>query len=209
MADLEERNGADYLSNDVLTSKQRVEHALTGRLIQRPAVGPLAIHYCARLVGVSICDYTSNSYILADCVLRYYERFHPDAVWISADTWVTAQAMGAAVYFPDDNQPMSGTGEPLVRSAADVDRIPLPDPSSQGRCPLMVEALGRVKERLHDTAFIVACFDQYPFSLACALMGINQLMMKPGRRSPHGRYVVSSLYGILGGVRQGTERRRG
>ena len=178
MADIEAGNGVDHPTNDVLTSKQLVGHALAGRLVQRPAVGPLAVHYCARLAGVSIRDYTSNSRILADCVLCYYERFRPDAVWLSADTWVTAQAMGAAVDFPDDNQPMGSTGEPLVRNAADVDRIPLPDPSSQGRCPLMVEALGRVREMLDDKVFVVACFDQYPFSLACALMGIDQLMMK-------------------------------
>ena len=62
-------------------------------------------------------------------MLRYYEGFRPDAVWLSADTWVTAQAMGAAVAFPAGNQPMGGTGEPLVRAAADIDRIPPPDPA--------------------------------------------------------------------------------
>ena len=41
----------------------------------------------------------------------------------------------------------------------------------------MLEALGRVVEALGDEVFVVACFDQYPFSLACALMGMEPLML--------------------------------
>jgi MtaA/CmuA family methyltransferase len=62
--------------------------------------------------------------------------------------------------------------------AADIDRIPPPDPSSQGRWPIMLEATRHVVEALGREVFIVACFDQYPFSLACAMMGIQQVMVK-------------------------------
>ena len=119
-----------------------------------------------------------NAAVLADCVLGYAARFLPDAVWVSADTWVTAQAMGAPVVFPDGDQPLAGTGEPRVRTAADIDRIPAPDPGSQGRWPLMLEAVRRVRRGLGADGFLVACFDQYPFSLACALMGIQNVMVK-------------------------------
>jgi len=161
-----------------LTSKQIIRRALDGLDIPRPATGPLAVHYCARQTGVSLREFTLNPRVLAECVVRYYEKFRPDAVWLSADTWVTAQAMGSPVAFPGDDQPLAGTGEPLVRTRADVDRIPPPDPGSQGRWPIMLEALQLINEALGNNAFIVACFDQYPFSLACALMGIEQVMIK-------------------------------
>jgi MtaA/CmuA family methyltransferase len=137
----------------------------------------LAVHYCAGRAGVSLRDYTTDARILAACVTRYFEEFRPDAVWLSADTWVTAQAMGATVDFPDDNQPLGGIGQPLVQTPADIDRIPPPDVASQGRWPLMLEALDRIQEQIRGRAYIVACFDQYPFSLACALMGIDRLML--------------------------------
>jgi MtaA/CmuA family methyltransferase len=86
--------------------------------------------------------------------------------------------MGAKVGAADDHQPFGGTGEPLVRSAADIDRIPAPDVSAQGRYPLMLEALSRVVSQLGRDVFIVACMDQYPFSLAAALMGINEIMTR-------------------------------
>ncbi len=136
------------------------------------------MHYCAGLSGVSIRQYTTDATILADCVVRYYETFRPDAVWVSADTWVNAEAMGATVGFPADNQPMCGMGEPLVRTSSDIDRIGPPDPESNGRWPLMLDALRQLRRRLGEEVFLVACFDQFPFSLACAAMGVDRLMLK-------------------------------
>ncbi len=161
-----------------LSRRELIYRALRGEPIPRAACGPLAVHYCAHVAGVSLRDYTLSPRTLADCVLRYYETFHPDAVWISADTWVNAQAMGAAVAFPAPDQPLAGTGQPCVRTAADINRIPPPDPASQGRWPLILEALRVVRRALGDDVFIAGCFDQYPFSLACALMGIEPVMTR-------------------------------
>jgi uroporphyrinogen decarboxylase len=160
-----------------ISSRQAVLDTLQGRSA-RVVTGPLAVHCCAALVGVSIRDYTLSATTLADCVLRYYDRFRPDAVWLSADTWVTAEAMGASVCFPGENEPLGGTGAPAIQCAADVDRIPPPDPGSRGRQPLMLEALTRIKQAIGNEVFVVAFFDQYPFSLACALLGLTQVMTK-------------------------------
>ena len=165
-------------SATAISPRTLVSRVLRGMEVPRAVCGPLAVHYCARLAGVPLRDYTLDPQVLADCVLRYHEAFRPDAVWLSADTWVTAQAMGAAVGFPSGDQPMAGTGVPCVRSAADIDRIPPPDPATQGRWPLMLEALRRIRNALGDEAFVVACFDQYPFSSACALLGIEQAMTR-------------------------------
>jgi uroporphyrinogen decarboxylase len=159
------------------SSRELVQRALGGLPVPRPAVGPLAVHYCARLAGVSLREYTLAPGVLADCVIKYHERFQPDAVWLSADTWVNAQAMGARVRFPSEDQPLGGTGEPLIQTASDIGRIPAPDPSSQGRWPLMLEAMRRVRAALGPEIFLVGCFDQYPFSLACAVMGIERIML--------------------------------
>jgi uroporphyrinogen decarboxylase len=165
------------MNTNSFNSKQLVLRTLCGQDVPRPVTGPLAVHYCARLARRSLCEYTNDSRVLAECVVRYYEEFRPDAVWLSADTWVTAEAMGAATRFPGDNQPKCGTGEPLVRCAADVDRIPAPDPTSQGRYPLMLDALWRIRKALGDDVFLVACLDQYPFSVACQLLGTERAML--------------------------------
>ena len=161
-----------------MTSAELVKRALNGLAVPRPAVCPLAAHYHAKVGGVTLRDYTLKAEVLADCVIRYHREFQPDAVWVSADTWVNAQAMGAAVAFPGESQPMGGTGDSLIKTAADIDRIPAPDPASQGRWPLMLEAMRRVRKALGPDVFVVGCFDQYPFSLACAVMGMERIMLE-------------------------------
>jgi uroporphyrinogen decarboxylase len=161
-----------------MTSKDTVASALAGLPVPRVPVGPLAVHFCASAAGYTLREYTTSAQVLADSVIRYYECFKPDAVWVSADTWVSAEAMGARVGATDDNQPFGGIGCPLVQTAADIDRIRAPDVGTQGRYPLMLEALSRVVVALGKEVFVVACFDQYPFSLAAALMGINEIMLK-------------------------------
>lgn len=160
-----------------MNSRELVERTLAGDDVPRFPAGPLAVHYCARLAGVTVRRYTSDARVLADSVIRYRERFRPDAVWVSADTWVNAQAMGARVGAASDDLPWSGLGPPLVRTARDIDRIPPPDTSVQGRYPLMLEALGRVCEAAGKEVLVIGCFDQYPFSLAASLLGVSEIML--------------------------------
>ncbi len=159
-----------------MTGRQRMLAALAGEPVDRAPVSPLAVHSCAPLVGASLRQYSLSAETLATAVVRYAELFEPDAVWVSADTWVTAEAMGVQVKAAREDQPLAGTGAPLVRTLADAEAIPPPDPGRNGRYPLMIEATRRVRKTLGEEAFIVACFDQYPFSAACALMGIEHAM---------------------------------
>ena len=161
-----------------MTSKQLVAAALAGQPVPRVPTGPLAVHFCAGHAGYTLRQYTTDAAIMAESVIRYYERFKPDAIWLSADTWVSAEAMGMKVGAHGDNQPFGALGGPLITRAADIDRIPAPNVGSQGRYPLMLEALERIVAALGKEVFIVACMDQYPFSLAAALMDINEIMLK-------------------------------
>jgi len=162
----------------VTTSKQLILDALQGRPTPHVPTGPLAVHYCARFAGASLKEYTTSAQRMADSILRYYERFRPDAVWLSADTWVSAEAMGARVGAATEDQPFGGVGMPLIRTPQDIDRLPNPDPGVQGRYPLMLEALERLVTALGRDVCVVACFDQYPFSLASALMGLQETMFR-------------------------------
>ena len=159
-----------------MTARERMLAALAGERVDHIPVGPLAVHSCAALVGASLREYSLSAETLAAAVVRYAAVFEPDAVWISADTWVTAEAMGAEVAAEREDQPVAGNGAARVRAPADADAIPPPDPQQSGRYPLMLEATRRVREALGPDAFLVACFDQYPFSVACALMGIERAM---------------------------------
>lgn len=190
-----------------MTSRELVLATLAGRPAPRVPTGPLAVHFCARAAGYTLREYTTCARTLAESILLYYEQFRPDAVWVSADTWVSAEAMGARVGATGVDQPFGGLGEPLVQCPADLARIPPTEVSAQGRYPLMLEALARVKQALRDEVFVVACFDQYPFSLAAALMGLARIMLKVMDDAPfvealmHRCCEYASAYGrALGGA---------
>lgn len=160
-----------------MTSRELVEATLRGDSVPRVPAGPLAVHCCAAPAGHSLRAFSTRADALAESVLRYHDRFRPDAVWVSADTWVSAEAMGASVGAETDDQPLGGLGEPPIRTARDLERIPAPAPESQGRYPVLLEALRQVVGAVGRETGVVACFDQYPFSLAAALMGLNELML--------------------------------
>jgi len=168
-----------------MTSRDIVFKSLRGEDTPRPACGPLAVHFCAVDSGVAIHDFTLNSSVHVECIIRYHEKYQPDAVWISSDTWVTAEAMGAKVGFPNNDQPMCGHQEGFIRSTADLDKILEPDPYSQGRQPLLLEALSRVVDVLGKDVFIVGCFDQSPFSLACQVAGMASVLTKLASDPPY------------------------
>lgn len=161
-----------------MNSRQLVSSALRGLPVPRTPSGPLAVHFCAACAGHTLRRYTTDPAALADSVVSTFERFRPDAIWLSSDTWVSAGAMGVPTGATADDQPFGALGGPLVRTHADLDRIPAPDPASQGRYPLMLDALTRIRAAVGDEVFIVACFDQHPFSLAAALMDINEIMLQ-------------------------------
>ena len=136
------------------------------------------MHVTAVLAGVQIRQYSTDPQVMADCISRYFDWFHPDAIWVSADTLVTAEAIGVQLHFPDGDQVPTGAGEPLIKIPGDIDAIPQPDPSVQGRMPVLVEALEILRKRHSDEVFIVGCFDQAPFSLASTLAGQKRVMLK-------------------------------
>ena len=118
-----------------MTSRQLVQAVLKGDEGPRPVCGPLAVQSCARHAGCSIREYTLSADRLAESVIAYWETFRPDAIWVSNDTWVTAEAMGAPVAFVGDDTPMGGTGEAAIQTMADLEQVPPPDPTSQPGAP--------------------------------------------------------------------------
>lgn len=161
-----------------MNSQDLMLKAIRGEPVPRVPCGPLATFFCAADAGVSVLDFSQKPGVQVECILRYYEKYRPDAVWISADTWVTAQAMGAPVFQTQKNQPLAGSPDGFVSRTQDLARIPKPDPYTRGRQPLLLETVSRVAEELGREVFVVGCFDQSPFSLACQALGLANMMTR-------------------------------
>lgn len=159
-----------------MTGKQRALAALRGEPHDRVPVIPIVGQAGATLCGVSIRDHAHDPALLARCQVDCARRFGYDGVYIAADTWVNAEAIGFPWMEHPIDGPAGGRGT-WIKSLEDIDRLTMPDPAASGRWPLMVEAVREAVALADDELLIIANFDQSPFSLACQLRDINEFMI--------------------------------
>ena len=159
-----------------MTGKQRALAALRGEAQDRVPVIPIVGQAAARFCGVSIRDHAHDPRTLARCQIECARRFGYDGVYIAADTWVNAEAVGFPHMEHPADAPACGHGT-WIESPEQIDSLPLPDPQRSGRWPLMVEAVRRAVAMAGDDLLIIGNFDQSPFDLACQLRGIDRFML--------------------------------
>jgi len=137
-----------------------------------PLVGQVGAIYC----GVTIRQHAHDPVTLARCQVECARRFGYDGIYISADTWVNAEAVGFPQMEHPEDAPAYGRGT-WIESVEQIDALKLPDPRRSGRWPVMVEAVRRAVELAGDELLIIGNFDQSPFDLACQFRGIERFMI--------------------------------
>jgi len=159
-----------------MNGKDRVLCALARKPHDGRAVVPIVGQAGAALCGVSIFTHAHDPAVLASCQVRCARRFGYDGVYISADTWVNAEAVGYPhVEHPPDG-PAGGKGG-WIETARDIEALSPPDPERSGRWPLMVRAVQEAVKLAGQDLAVIANFDQSPFSLASQLRGLERFLI--------------------------------
>ena len=159
-----------------MTGKQRALAAFRGERQDRVPVIPIVGQAAAGFCGISIRDHAHDARTLARCQIECARRFGYDGVYIAADTWVNAEAVGfPRVEHPPD-APACGHGT-WIESPEQIESLQLPDPQRSGRWPLMAQAVRHAVAMAGDDLLVIGNFDQSPFDLACQLRGINRFML--------------------------------
>lgn len=155
-----------------MTGKERALAALRGEPQDRPPVIPIVGQTGATLCGVTFYEHAHDPHLLAACQVECARRLGYDGVYISADCWLNAEAVGFPQVRHPRNEPAVGQGT-WLRGMDDLDRLSVPDPCHAGRWPLMLEAVREAVRLAGDELLIIANFDQSPFTLASQLRGPN------------------------------------
>jgi uroporphyrinogen decarboxylase len=145
----------------------RLADLLAGRQSAAPPVFPMVVaDHAARIAGVKVSRAATDPAVLAEVLAAAQRRYGYDAVLVFADTVVEAEAMGAAVELPEDDNAfwLAPPGEP--RGA---------DPDTDGRMPVILGAVRRLREELDDSVPVFGSL-KGPFSLAAFLAGIEDLL---------------------------------
>lgn len=134
-------------------------------------------NHAARLEGFSISEAVTQPDILARVLYSAYRFYGYDLVMVFSDTMVEAEAMGAQVLIPDDE-------DPFLLEPPRVSKLEPAEPNKDGRMPVVLEATRRLRALLEDEAPILTSL-KGPFSLASFLRGIDRfledLLTDPGR----------------------------
>jgi uroporphyrinogen decarboxylase len=158
------------------SGKERALAAFRGEPPDRVPVIPIVGQAAAAFCGVSVREHAHNPHTLARCQIECARRFGYDGVYIAADTWVNAEAVGFPFVEHPPDAPACGHGE-WIESVEQIERLELPEPSRSGRWPVMIEAVREAVRLADDELLIIGNFDQSPFSLAGQLRGISRFML--------------------------------
>ena len=145
---------------------RRFNALLRGEVPDRPVVFPMVVaNHAARLEGFSISEAVTQPDVLARVLYSAYRFYGYDLIMVFSDTMVEAEAMGAQVLIPEDD-------DPFLLEPPRVSRLEQANPEADGRMPVILDATRRLKDLLEDEVPILTSL-KGPFSLASFLRGID------------------------------------
>ena len=160
-----------------MTSLERVQAVLEGRVPDRLPVLPQGFMFAAKTAGYDIGQINRSPAKMAESPRVSLEKYGYDGCIIDVDDATLAEACGARVIFRDRDVAAVDEHHPALNDLREIDNLKLPDPLKDGRICDWLETVERLKAMLGDQVFIMGRADQGPFSLLSLLRGTQEFMM--------------------------------
>ena len=158
------------IPEDTQTSLERVLSYLQGVNPQRIACFPLILNHASRAINVPVSKCIQNAELFGKAHVAAYRRYGNDLITFLSSTSSLAEAMGQKMNFIEDDAPQ--LADPLVKQLEDIERVKIPDFSSDGRLPVYLGATEHaVAEVGHEVC--VSTVLAGPFTTAAALRGAD------------------------------------
>lgn len=151
-----------------------VEQAISLETPQKNPVFALSEEFDVRMAGITYQEY-SNS---ADCIVQTQcegiERFDYDWALVYVDDCIEFEPHGVQTVGAG-NIPTSGSRF-LPATSATLKGLRVPNPGSDGRLPLLLDSIARIKDRYGDSV-VVCGRAPAPFSAVTLLLGMSPTML--------------------------------
>lgn len=129
------------------------------------------------LIGKTPSEICRSSDLLVEGLIAEYERYKPDFLTVGIDVYnVEAEALGCKIVYFDDSADVPGVEDYPIKDLADIDKLTVPDPTTDGRMPLYLKAAKDLHEKLGHEVQIRGAITG-PFSLASELMGAENFIV--------------------------------
>ena len=151
------------------SAAERFAALLAGRAPAAPVVFPMVVaDHAARIAGVPVRETVTRAGTLARVLHAAWCDYRYDLVMVFTDTVVEAEAMGAQVAIPEDDNPFLLAPPPPGNLAP-------ADPEQDGRMPVVLEATRELRRRLDPDVPVISSI-KGPFSLAAFLAGTERFL---------------------------------
>jgi MtaA/CmuA family methyltransferase len=159
-----------------MTGYERIDAALTGRVVDSLPLMPITMMFAADLSGVPYNDYVTDHARLVEAQLRVAETFDFDCVSCISDPTREAADCGAPVRFFPDQPPAMDESRALLDDKAALAKLEIPDPLGGGRMHDRVRGAALFADRIKDDRLIEGWIEG-PCAEGANLRGINTLML--------------------------------
>lgn len=164
------------MSAEKMTPRQRIENLVAGRPVDRTPFCPAIYEHKAALLGVRPSEMCRDAGLFEKAMIREVEVYDPDMLVVGCDVYnVEAEAVGCEVFYPDSND-VPAVRRRVLQVGDNISRLHLPGPLKEGRMPLHLEVGQRIQKRFGKERIVRGALSA-PFSIACELVGPEQVLM--------------------------------
>ena len=160
-----------------MTSRERVLRTLDRREADTVPVGPMMLDLGATVIGAAVGDFCADPSVMAKGQLTLHERVGQDIIFVGSDNYYIAEGFGCVTEHPRDETPH--LARPPLERMGDVYDLRVPDPLTDGRMPVMLEATKLVRAAVGDDVAIRTP-GTGPFALASYFIDTQNFLIEIG-----------------------------
>ena len=157
-----------------MNPRERWSLLLIDEFPDRPPVFPLVTSHAANVYGCNLVEYCTDGKILAEAQLAAQRQYGHDGLSVFTDVGIIAEAMGSRYRMREFDVPI--IEEPVIPQSEQLDELRLPNPVSDGRLPVYLEAIERLYNAIGDELPVFA-YIPCPFTTAAGLRGTEELLI--------------------------------
>ena len=158
---------------DSMTPLERATAFAKGEEIDRIMIVPDMGVTMSSFIGATTEEYYTKASCIVETETALFKRLRHDSVGVSTTLRGMAEAMGSEIYYPEDN--ISLLKNPIVKRVEDIDSLKLINPEKDGKFPVLIEALERLRETIGKEVDVSASMTG-PFSVCASVLGTEVLL---------------------------------
>ncbi|HEY8477317.1 MAG TPA: uroporphyrinogen decarboxylase family protein [Chloroflexota bacterium] len=160
-----------------MSGRERILAAMRFEPTDVLPVQPLIAEFAPVVVGMTVREYCTSAEHFARAQIAAYRAVGHDMLFLASDQYYIPQGFGGVYNFPEDETP--DQQEPPARELDEVFDLEVPNPYTDGRMPMILEVIHRVRRELGDEVAIRAPGIGVT-SLAANLVGLQRFLLELG-----------------------------